>query len=302
MNFTGIFNSNMSRNKQMHTMIKHIPFDKSHYVAPIINLNNNYNFNKQKKNVNSTHDRSYDHKMIEKNIQNMKENQYNPSIHDKKILTIIACNTDSLLKLNCMQDNLPYFTFKNNDIILINSVDALYNNELKNNTLGKITKYYEVPNDKTLLDFGKWIYILNNYNCTNYDYIVFSNDSIIINGNINHFFNNMISKSVDLYGYNDSTQIRYHYQSYLFGLKTSKTYILNKLIDDKKHLITDSNSLVHNTEILMTDYFTNNDCFLKIGNISSHKLKNIYFENDTFYNFLFKTGLLPLKKIKRMIL
>jgi hypothetical protein len=112
----------------------------------------------------------------------------------------------------------------------------------------------------------------------------------------------MISKSVDLYGYNDSTQIRYHYQSYLFGLKTSKTYILNKLIDDKKHLITDSNSLVHNTEILMTDYFTNNDCFLKIGNISSHKLKNIYFENDTFYNFLFKTGLLPLKKIKRMIL
>jgi len=303
MKLNGIFNSNVSRNKQIQTMIKHVPFNKSLYDAPIINLNNNnYYFNKEIKNVNSTDDRSYDHKMIEKTIQNMKEKQYNPSIHRKKILTIIACNTDSLLKLQSTQHNLQYFVFKNNDIIIINSSDALYNAELKKNTLDKITKYYEVPNDKALLDFGKWIYILNNYNYTNYDYIVFSNDSIIISGNIYPFFNNMISTSVDLYGYNDSTQIRYHYQSYLFGLKTSKTYILNKLINEKKHLIKDIDSLVHNTELLMTDYFTNNDCFLKIGNISSHKGKNIYFENDTFYKFLFNAGLLPLKKIKREVL
>ena len=30
-------------------------------------------------------------------------------------------------------------------------------------------------------------------------YVVFSNDSIIIQGNISHFFNNMINKNVDFY-------------------------------------------------------------------------------------------------------
>ena len=64
-------------------------------------------------------------------LNNMISKQYDPSIHDKKILTIIACNTDSLIKLNGTINNLKYFSFKNNDIIMINSSDAKYNSELK---------------------------------------------------------------------------------------------------------------------------------------------------------------------------
>ena len=235
-------------------------------------------------------------------LNNMISKQYDPSIHDKKILTIIACNTESLIKLNGTINNLKYFSFKNNDIIMINSSDAKYNSELKNKMTGVITKYYEIPNDKALLDFGKWIHVLNNININDYDYVVFSNDSIIIQGNISHFFNNMINKNVDFYGYNDSTQLKYHYQSYLFGLKSSQTHNLIKMVNDRKHLIKDYKSLICNTEILMTDYFVNNDCFLKIGNIPSHKGKNIYFENNIFYNLLFKKKILPILKVKKILL
>ena len=54
MRFTGIFNSNVSRNKQMQTMIKHVPFDKSMYNPPVINLNNNNRTQTQIKNIMSS--------------------------------------------------------------------------------------------------------------------------------------------------------------------------------------------------------------------------------------------------------
>ena len=54
MRFTGIFNSNVSRNKQMQTMIKHVPFDKSIYNPPTINLNNNNRAQTQIKNIMSS--------------------------------------------------------------------------------------------------------------------------------------------------------------------------------------------------------------------------------------------------------
>ena len=50
MNFTGIFNSNVSRNKQIQTMIKHVPFNKSIYNPPTINLINNRSVLSQIKN------------------------------------------------------------------------------------------------------------------------------------------------------------------------------------------------------------------------------------------------------------
>ena len=50
------------------------------------------------------------------------------------------------------------------------------------------------------LDFGKWNYLLNKIDYNNYEHIVFINDSFIIKGSINHFFNLIYKNNVELYG------------------------------------------------------------------------------------------------------
>ena len=243
-------------------------------------------------------------KCIQLKVREAKKYRFKPTLTENtpKILTIIACNSDSSVKLNTIINNLRYLNYLNNDIVIINTSGIQFGNELKK----KLSKFpivkqiFEVPND-CYLDFGKWIYVLNNYNYTTYDHVVFTNDSIFITSRINCFFNKMIDKNVELFGYNDSTQTRYHYQSYLFGIKKNAVLKFINLFKEKKHLIRNSETLVQNTEILMTDYFSTTDCFLHIGYIPMHIGMNIFFTNDTLYNILLKTRLLPFIKIKRIL-
>lgn len=243
-------------------------------------------------------------KCIQLKVKEAKTYRFKPTLNENtpKILTIVACNTDSSLKLNTVVNNLRYLNYLNNDIIIINSSGIQFGNELKK----KISKFsvvkqiLEIPND-CYLDFGKWVHVLNSYDYTNYDYVVFTNDSIIIKSRINCFFNKMVDKNVELFGYNDSTQGRYHYQSYLFGIRKNAIPKFIGLFEERKYLICDSETLVQNTEVLMTDYFSTTDCFLHIGYIPMHKGMNIFFTNDVLYSILLKTRLLPFIKIKRIL-
>jgi len=241
---------------------------------------------------------------IQMKVKEAKKYFFKPILNENtpKILTIVACNTDSIIKLKTTVNNLYYLNYLNNDIIIINTSDIQFGNKLKNklSKFSNIKKIFEIPND-CYLDFGKWNHVLDNYDYSNYDYIVFTNDSIFIKSSINCFFNKMIDKNVELFGYNDSTQTRYHYQSYLFGVKKDAIHKFIKLFEEKKPLIRNSETLVHNTEVLMTDYFSTTDCFLHIGNIPMHKGMNIFFTNDKLYSILLKTRLLPFIKVKRLL-
>jgi hypothetical protein len=243
-------------------------------------------------------------KCIKTKIEESKKYRFTPILDENtpKILTIIACNTDSKIKMDTVINNLRYLSYLNNEIVVINTSGIQFGNVLKERLLKfpVVKQVLEIPND-CYLDFGKWIYVLNNYGYINYDYVVFTNDSIFIKHHINCFFNKMVEKKVELFGYNDSTQTRYHYQSYLFGIKKDAINKFINLFGDKKKYIRNSETLVLNTEVLMTDYFSTKDCFLSIGYIPMHKGMNIFFTNDILYNMLLKTNLLPFIKIKRLL-
>ena len=163
------------------------------------------------------------------------------------------------------------------------------------------------------------------------------NDSIILTHDISKYFyyiDNVMDINTNLYGYNDSTQIKYHYQSYCFLLKTT---IINKFIlffESKKSLIYDLTSLIYNIELKYTkkainlaskydkieslnwwltsglelkydhdlnmcEIDENHDCFLKIGkeyNIS----KNIFWENESLYEYLLSNNIFAIIKLKRI--
>ena len=224
---------------------------------------------------------------IDKVVKDIKLYNYPPKqiYPNIKILTIMACHTNNAMKYKTIMNNMKYFRFINNDIIIINSKNQSYSKQLRESLINNVHSFFEIPNN-THLDIGKWYHVLNNINYKSYDYIVFTNDSYIITSPIIHFFNKMIKTNVELYGYNDSTQIKYHYQSYLFGIKENA---IHKLIN-----------LYNNIELNLTNSFKNIDCFLKIGNIYNHKGHNIFFNNNIFYKKLLQTKLLPFIKIKAL--
>jgi hypothetical protein len=217
-----------------------------------------------------------------------------------KILTIMACHTDTSLKLKTILNNIKYFRFINNDIIIINSRDTKYSKVLESVCKARGLKYIEIPNNSHL-DSGKWMHVLKTTNIESYNFVVFTNDSYFINNSIWHFYNKMITKNIELYGYNDSTQISYHYQSYLFGVQKEAVHKFITHYESHKHLLTDYLSVVSNIELKLTHIFQTKDCFLKIGNFYHHKDKNIFFNNDKLYVQLMNNGLLPFFKLKRLI-
>jgi hypothetical protein len=105
---------------------------------------------------------------------------------------------------------------------------------------------------------------------------------------------------VDLYGYNNSTQINHHYQTYLFSIRNSNLQHFIKMINDNKNLIKTYMDAVTYYELRLVDYYPNRDCFLKIAYFPSQKGNNIFFNNDFLYIKLRDSGLLPFTKLKRI--
>jgi len=225
---------------------------------------------------------------------------YNPNNNNIKYLVIMACHCDSEIKLSTIKKNLTYFDFDCVDVLLLMSVNLPYNLEIESYcSTYKNVKYKEVDNESTY-DFGKWIKGLSIIDYKKYNFIIFTNDSYIIHAPINHFFNLTFKNNVDFYGYNDSTQGRYHYQSYLFSLRSDVIPVFITNYNDKKDNIQNQADVINHYELTMTDWFNNKKCFLQIGNIETHKTLNIFFTNDSLYNILKKTTLLPFTKIKRI--
>lgn len=220
----------------------------------------------------------------------------------KSMLIIIACHSNTELKCKSLLNNLCFFLqVQGAKILIVNSAGTLdpkhdlfhffHNNKIQ---------YIETPNEKSL-DFGKWDKALSlDENCT-FDYFVFTNDSIVIQSPITHFFHLFLKSNTEIYGYNDSSEYKYHYQSYLFGLKREAIPQLICLFDSKKHLLHCSDDVVRHLELNLANTFKSKDCFLKIANCAGNEGKNVFFKNDTLLHQLQETQLLPFVKIKRIL-
>jgi hypothetical protein len=252
--------------------------------------------------INSFRSNEKESAFIESSIKDMKQFNGRPGYRhpNTKILTIMACHTDTSLKLKTILNNIKYFRFINNDIIIINSSHTKYSKELETACNARRLKYIEIKNNSHL-DVGKWMHVLKTTDILSYNFVVFTNDSYFINNPICHFYNKMITINVELYGYNDSTQETPHYQSYLFGIKSDAIHKFIAHYETHQNLLTDYLSVVYNIELKLMNIFKTKDCFLKIGNFYHHKGKNIFFNNDRLYFQLMKHGLLPFFKLKRLI-
>ena len=145
-----------------------------------------------------------------------------------KILGLFACHTKCIKKYFTNLNNIYYLLDYLENFIIIDSKDEYYAELLKKDVekISKFKEHYFIDND-IYYDFGKWVYGIETINYYDYDYILLINDSIIIVNNMFDFFKGLNDRkpSVNIYAYNDSTQLDvYHYQSYLFFLNKKILY------------------------------------------------------------------------------
>jgi hypothetical protein len=223
---------------------------------------------------------------------------------NKKILAIFANHSNSYVKNIISLHNLSIIEKYVTDICIIDSENEEFSMKLNNNLKDKdkIINYFFIKND-TYYDFGKWVYGLNNIKSLNsYDYILFVNDSIIITPDIDKYFNyidNFLESNINLFAYNDSTQLQYHYQSYFFIIKPFIAKELIKLFEERKPFIDSLQSLIENMEFSLTEIDNNHDCFIKIG-IQFNHMQNIYWTNEDLYSYLLSINHFAILKYKRI--
>ena len=225
-------------------------------------------------------------------------------MHKYKLLGIFANHTNSIIKYNVSLNNLSIVKEYLTGICIVDSLNEKYAHLLKNDLslIPKTIKHYFLIENNQYFDFGKWMYALDNINYNEYDYILFINDSIIINNNIDKFFihiNYSLSNKTNLFAYNDSTQFKYHYQSYIFLLNKKIIKKFVQFFESKKKFVHDLNSLVHNIELNICDIDENNDCFIKIAN-DFNMDKNIFWENEILYQYLLSKDIFGVMKLKKI--
>jgi len=230
-------------------------------------------------------------------LQEKKETLHIDSSSFKKYYaTIIACHIDTEEKLWILKKNLENISFPNNDMIVINTAYLPWNHLVKRDILDKGGKYMEVKNDGWL-DFGKWSHVLHNIDYSSYDFITFTNDSFIICESIVHFYYQASIHNVELYAYTSSTEMKYHYQSYLFivSYDAIKKFIQYLEMHMKRYI-----PKPVQMELDLYDIFSTKQCFLDIGLLPINYKQNILFDNTGIYTHLFNSKLLPFIKLKRI--
>ena len=216
----------------------------------------------------------------------------------EKILALFACHTSSKKKYFLTLNNIKFLEKYFESLIIINSIEATYNNQLKNDLIHypKLINYFEIKND-SLIDFGKWIYALSNVDFSKYKHILFINDSIIIvNHNIIDFFYyyKQISFENNIYAYNDLIENNiYFYPSYLFLMNISIIHSFFDLFKKVKHLIINKQTYKQYFLKNIITLHKSHNCFIKlVPKINS----SLFIDHQTFYFKLLNNNIFHLLK------
>lgn len=215
----------------------------------------------------------------------------------------MANHTYDVTKYAVSINNLGIIKEYLNNICVVDTIGLEYSDKLKEfySKESKINNHFLIENND-FFDFGKWIYALNTINYYDYDYIVFINDSVVFDLDIKKYFEHIIYKldrNINLFGYNDSTQVKFHYQSYLFTIHSRIVKNFIQFFESKKSLITSMETLIFNTELCLHEITQEHTSFVKISHTYNIG-KNIHWENEDLYKNLLLLGCIGIYKLKRI--
>jgi hypothetical protein len=223
-----------------------------------------------------------------------------------KILLVYACHTSNKLKLEASLQTFKMLaqSYPLTDIVVIGSNSTTYASELEESlqlieNLPHIQFMY-VDNDE-FLDFGKYLNVLHAVDVFDYDYITFCNDSFVLTGPMSGYFDMLEKNDPDFLGFTDSYEIKYHYQSMFFSVKSTSIpkfmEHIESFIEDPENKEAGYNDIVGKLELPLAFVFEKPDCYLKLA--TSSKPNNLFFVLDDVYSRVLLDGSCPMIKLKR---
>lgn len=231
------------------------------------------------------------------------ELEYDPSENGRKLLFLCAFHVNSDYKLEVVKNNLQHFHFQCMDVVVCNTAGLEYGTGTALICEQYGYEYREIENDK-FIDFGKYVYLLGKINYSKYHTIFFTNDSYILHYPIQTYINYCVRSDANLVAYTDSSEKKYHYQSYLFSLKRKAIpKFVSFFLDhyEKIENVKDHHDIIVYYEMGLCKIFDESDCFLKISDVMNNKGSNVFFHNDKLYSILLLLRIMPLTKIKRIM-
>jgi hypothetical protein len=194
-----------------------------------------------------------------------------------KTLCIVACHTDSLLKINAISHNDFYLREIADDIIYINSEEF--------QPLKMPFSMMYVKNDSYLC-YSKYLHVLNTITLKEYDQFILTNDSFIITRSLTDYkalFLNHIERT----GIVASNEISYHVCDFLVrynkkGIKKAIVFYKERISQTYKNTI----DLIYHTEVQFPK-MNQNVLFDAIPNYNG----NVHFDKKKYKNY-------PILKIK----
>lgn len=215
-----------------------------------------------------------------------------------KTLCLVACHTNSKIKINAVIHNIKYLLEISDDIIIINSNE--YHGAIEN----KIKNIYKNANIKFLycenssfLCYTKYIYGIGNCDINSYNNFILTNDSIIITRDL-FDFQNIFDDNIQETTLLVSNQNYYHHTDFMRrynkeGLIKIIIYYKNKIIALRKMKVAYVN-IVHEFEMNSTKLFDGNYLYFEKDPV------DIHFINPYFKYYLLSQNY-PIIKIKRLL-
>ena len=217
-----------------------------------------------------------------------------------KSLGIFLNNTNSEIKFKINLINYDNF-ISNFDHIIVIDTNNTYSENLKNMIIlnkSIIIDKYELTNDfieniEVDINIEKILFALGNMNYSEFNYITIINDNYLYYKNIIPYFNYIKDHNLDFYSISDSSEKIYHYQLYLFSIKSD---CINKFIN---HI----NENKHDTLIQFNIHtiFNKSNVLLKLAYLENNKNFNIFY-NDYLYEYFISNNILPIININRLYL
>lgn len=213
-----------------------------------------------------------------------------------KTLCIVACHTNSALKIKSLVSNVKYFDEISDHIHIINS------DEFKDQNIESLLKDYPditysyIPNSRLLCQ-GKWKNYLENNDYSDYDRIILTNDSFLLVQSLKPVMDK--SQGYEMYGINDSREGKYHVADYFRVYTKSGIKTLLDYYDDRISKF----SLVKSLEVIQKLEIQSTFAFEDYTFGSWHKI-NLSYRDNIFYDdeqleLLLKNGF-PAIKLKKL--
>jgi len=217
-----------------------------------------------------------------------------------KSLGIFLNNTYSEVKFKINLINYNNLISNFNNIIIIDT-NNIYSQNLKNEIINNldnsiIIKKYELNNNFTEnieidLNIEKILFALENINYYEFDYITIINDNYLYYKNITPYFDYIKNHNLDFCSMTDSSEIKYHYQLYLFTIKSDFiNEFINYINENKNDILIQFN--IHTI-------FNKSNVYLKLAYLENNKNYNIFY-NDYLYEYFINNNILPIISINKL--